>query len=185
MQKLSDNMLIELIKENNSEAKNAFYKKYFSKLKAFFLYKRVHNKELREDFTQETMIKFFEKVNTYKYDRNQVNTWLYTIAKNHLIDHIRKKDREGFKEEIKNYKLKSFLPNPEQKLITKDITQIITLSVMKLPEKQKKIMASYLFEDLSYKEISKKLGLSMGTIKANIFRGKEKLMGSLESKIYK
>jgi RNA polymerase sigma-70 factor (ECF subfamily) len=45
--------------------------------------------EAAEDLTQDVFIKVFERLDRYQFQGTQFSTWLYRVARNHLIDHVR------------------------------------------------------------------------------------------------
>lgn len=63
-----------------------------------YCYYRLHNRELAEDITQETFLRWFAS-DTYR-DRNQTLQYLYTIARNLCIDEARRIKPEPFNETL-------------------------------------------------------------------------------------
>ncbi len=88
---------LQLIEENTEKSKAKLYNKYHNVIKGF-LYSKLFNKELVEEFTHDVLVKVF--VNLDKYNRNlPFNTWVHQITKNFLIDYYKKTNTQKYKRE--------------------------------------------------------------------------------------
>jgi RNA polymerase sigma-70 factor (ECF subfamily) len=134
-------------------------------------YRFVDNREDAMDLAQEVFIKAFEHLPTFRRE-STLKTWLYRIAMNHCINHV-KKNRQEFVE-ISEYtgsvgaSAQSGLEDSEQR-------EHFRRLVKQLPPKQKAILELRINEQLSYDEIAKISGRSISTIKASVFFALEKL----------
>ncbi|TGK28182.1 RNA polymerase sigma factor [Leptospira gomenensis] len=140
--------------------------------------KAFRNETEAEDFTQDIFLKAFESLSTFQ-GRSQFSTWLFTIARNEIIRRYRKEHPEisGLDAlllaEIEKEKKSEVSSEQENKLLKQESSEKIRDLVQNLPELYRKPIALHYFENMSYKEISKKLNLKMNTLKSYIFRGKE------------
>ncbi|MEJ5244947.1 MAG: RNA polymerase sigma factor [Bacteroidota bacterium] len=139
-----------------------------------------------EDLTQEVFIKALNNLKKFKQD-SSLKTWLYRITVNTCITFMRKKKITTFfrlddnSDAIK--KQKDF--SPEQYYIADELERKFLDELSKLPEKQRETFALRYFDNLSYEEISKLLGTSVGGLKANYFQAIKKLSEKLKSeKLY-
>jgi len=139
-----------------------------------------------EDLTQEVFIKALNNLKKFKQD-SSLKTWLYRITVNTCITFMRKKKITFFfrlddnSDAIK--KQKDF--SPEQYYIADELERKFLDELSKLPEKQRETFALRYFDNLSYEEISKLLGTSVGGLKANYFQAIKKLSEKLKSeKLY-
>lgn len=153
------------------------------------MYKMVSNREDADDLTLEAFGKAFSKLETYA-PRYAFSTWLFKIAINNSIDHIRKKklnllsidepfDSEGGQDFSGNLKSKTL--DPEQRIIRQQRMQLIKTLLKKLSLKYRLMIELRYFEGLSYDEISKELEIPLGTVKAQLFRAKQILFNLLQS----
>jgi RNA polymerase sigma factor (sigma-70 family) len=153
------------------------------------MYKMVGNKEDSDDLTQEAFSKAFNKIESYQ-PRYAFSTWLFKIASNNCIDHIRKKrlvllsidetiEKEGAQTFSNN--LKSTNLDPEQKFIQQQRIKLMRTLMKQLSEKYRLMIELRFFEELSYDEIAKELDIPLGTVKAQLFRAKELLYGLLQT----
>jgi RNA polymerase sigma factor (sigma-70 family) len=154
------------------------------------MYKMVNNRDDADDLTIEAFGKAFRKLPTYA-PNYAFSTWLFKIAINNCIDHIRKKrlqtlsmddtimpdsDRE-FSHNITDYE-----PDPEQRMIHDQKLRHVRSMVEKMNVKYRTMIELRYYEELSYEEIAQELNLPLGTVKAQLFRAKEILYQQLQTK---
>ncbi|HVA99257.1 MAG TPA: sigma-70 family RNA polymerase sigma factor [Bacteroidia bacterium] len=154
----------------------------------FMLNKMVNNKEDADDLTIETFSKAFKNLHLYT-PTFAFSTWLFKIASNHCIDHIRRKkhnttfsiDRkfEGAEGESVGIELRSDGMDPEQHALKKEKIKMMHDFVNKLKPRYRTLIELRYFEELKYEEIVERTGLSLGTVKAQLFRAKELLYNIL------
>src|SRR5436190_10891642 len=134
-------------------------------------YRFVENRDDAMDLAQEVFIKAFEHLGSFRRE-SSLKTWLYRIAMNHCINHVKKNARDfvEIKENIGSTRasVHSDMEEREQR------EQFRTL-VQRLPPKQKAILEMRIHEQLSYEEIATMSGRSISTIKASVFFALEKL----------
>lgn len=145
--------------------------------------KMVNNKEDANDLTIEAFGKAFRKLSSYA-PHYAFSTWLFRIAINNGIDHIRKKrlqvlsiddtiEPDGNQDYASN--IRSSAMNPEELYMNEQKIQMMRAVLSKLNEKYRLMIELRYFEELSYDEIAKELGIPLGTVKAQLFRAKEML----------
>lgn len=108
----------------------------------------------------------------------------FTIARNNCIDYLRKNklptvsiDKISIHDDgsHKTFDLPSSEPNPEALVIQKQRIKILRDIVEQLKPKYRDLVKLRYFKEFSYDEISKKLKLPLGTIKAQLYRAREQL----------
>ncbi|TGL78359.1 RNA polymerase sigma factor [Leptospira yasudae] len=140
--------------------------------------KAFRNETEAEDFTQDIFLKAFESLSTFQ-GRSQFSTWLFVIARNEIIRRYRREHPEVagldalILAETEKDKQREVASEQEAKLLKQESSEKIRNLVESLPELYRKPISLHYFENMSYKEISKKLNLKMNTLKSYIFRGKE------------
>jgi len=149
----------------------------------FMLYEKVSDQELAKDLTIESIGKAFKKLHLYT-PNYAFSTWLFTVARNHCIDYLRKHklptvsidkmmlDEDGKKT---NFDIISDLLNPEQEMEKKQRIAILRYIVDQLKPKYRDLVKLRYFKELSYDEIAKTLELPIGTVKAQLHRSREQL----------
>lgn len=133
-----------------------------------------------DDVLQNTFIKIFRNINTFKGD-SKLYTWLYRIATNEAITFINKRAKRNH---ITNEEL-------QQQTIEKLQTDVyfegeaIQLQLQKaiatLPSKQQLVFNMKYFEDHTYEELSEILETSVGGLKSNYHIAVKKITAYLQS----
>ncbi|MEL6925221.1 MAG: sigma-70 family RNA polymerase sigma factor [Bacteroidota bacterium] len=151
--------------------------------------KMVSNREDADDLTLEAFGKAFNKLPSYA-PRYAFSTWLFKIAINNCIDHIRKKrlhllsiddpiEPNGDSDYSNN--IKSTTLDPEEKYIRQQRVMLMRTVLGKLSLKYRLMIELRFFEELSYDEIARELNIPLGTVKAQLFRAKEILFNLLQA----
>ncbi|MCX8080593.1 MAG: sigma-70 family RNA polymerase sigma factor [Bacteroidia bacterium] len=155
----------------------------------FMVYKMTGNKDDAEDLVMEAFTRAFSKLHQYE-PKYAFSTWLFRIATNVTIDFLRKKKNENTislssKQEGTDLELEGTIssnsPTPDLESVRKQKIQIIKNVIDKLKPKYRELIILFYYEELSHEEISKKLNLPIGTIKAQLFRARELMMQLLKN----
>lgn len=155
----------------------------------FMLLKMVNNKDDADDLTIEAFGKAFKRLHQYT-PNFAFSTWLFKIASNNCIDFIRRrktntlsldKTFENDEGGEKTLDVRSEWLDPEEKVIKKQKIKLMHEVVDKLKPRYKTLIQMRYFEEMSYEEISLKLDLPLGTVKAQLFRAREFLYHILKN----
>lgn len=171
----------QILESGNRAAYSQLMDEYFEKVYSRML-KMTSQPGDAEDLTMEAFNKAFSKLDQYTSDF-AFSTWLYRIAKNNCIDHLRrnKKDNDSMVNQqeaglgIAAHELANQLPSPEQLMIMQQETQLLREIVDTLHPKYKDIIKLHYFKELSCEEIAQQLDLPEGTVKVRLFRARELL----------
>ncbi|MEM1319289.1 MAG: sigma-70 family RNA polymerase sigma factor [Bacteroidota bacterium] len=151
--------------------------------------KMVNNREDADDLTLEAFGKAFNKLPSYA-PRYAFSTWLFKIAINNCIDHIRKKKLQllSIDDPIEpdsdhnfSSNIRSGALDPEERFIRKQRVKLMRTVLNKLTLKYRLMIELRFFEELSYDEIARELDIPLGTVKAQLFRAKEILYNLLQA----
>jgi len=134
-------------------------------------YRFVNNRDDAMDLAQEVFIKAFQHLPNFRRE-SSMKTWLYRIAMNHCINHVKKNSRE-FVQITEN--VGSTRASIHSEMEEREKREQFRSLVKKLPPKQKAILEMRIHEQLSYEEIATMSGRSISTIKASVFFALEKL----------
>ncbi|HEX7367013.1 MAG TPA: sigma-70 family RNA polymerase sigma factor [Pelobium sp.] len=177
----NDFSLVEKAKEGNQKAYAELMQRYKDSI-FFMVLKMVNNKDDAMDITVTTFAKAFENLEKYRPDY-AFSTWLFRIATNGSIDFIRKKkisttsidgmSYDGGEDKV--FEIKSDSLNPEEHSIKKQQTEQLKEVIEKLPTRYKTLIILRYFDELSYEEIAEQMDLPLGTVKAQLFRGRDLL----------
>ncbi len=152
------------------------------------VYKFVQEKEAAADLVQETFMKAFASLDTYRSEY-KFSTWLYRIAANSAIDYLRKQrirtlslDSVGeTDDEHGGMDIADYSYHPEKDMEERERRVSIQDAIDSLPEKYRLVILYRHKDDKSYEEIAEVLNIPIGTVKARIFRARELLKKKLKS----
>jgi RNA polymerase sigma-70 factor (ECF subfamily) len=186
---LSEEQLVKRSLQGDLQAFEELVLGYQSKVYAL-TYRYMGNEEDTYDMFQETFIKAYRSLPTFK-GQSSFGTWIYRIASNVCLDELRRRKRriptlsldepattlDGNELEVEiadtSYSIDILY---EQKELSSSIQEV--LDQMKKEHKTAIILRDIL--DLSYEEMAKVMGCSMGTVKSRLSRArnilKEKLL---------
>ncbi len=187
---LEDFKLIDMAVDGDDKAYGKLLMRYRRAVYHMIL-KMVRNIDDAEDLTMESFSKAFRSLHKFKKDFT-FSTWLFRIATNNTIDHIRKKrlntlsientytDDDGQSVGIDVEDLGSL--DPQEEAIKAQKEELIQLFVNMLPTKYQKLVRLRYFHELSYEEIAVELAAPLGTVKAQLHRARELLYDLVKNK---
>jgi RNA polymerase sigma-70 factor (ECF subfamily) len=146
----------------------------------------VGDATVAEDLAQETFVKFYLGLPGFDPSR-PVSPFLYRIAHNHCLDWLRKKkvptvalvweDENGGEARVADAPDSSLAP--DELLERREVEQAVDEALASLPPVYRGALIMRHREGLSYEEIAAALDMPLGTVKARIHRGREKLQQKL------
>jgi len=154
-----------------------YYKKVY-KLCLFYL----GNNEEAEDIVQEIFVKVLKKKSTFK-EQSGVYTWIYRIAVNTILNHIKRKKILQFIsfENIINKETDpvSTAPNPAVKLEQEEQKNIemkkLTKSIDRLSDREKSAFYLFYYENLKQKKIAEIMQTSLSAVESLVHKSMKKI----------
>ncbi|MEG1685642.1 MAG: RNA polymerase sigma factor [Bacteroides sp.] len=178
MNQLNDISLVaQVVVFKNTKAFDTLVKKYQSQIRRFFLNLTLGNSELSDDLAQETFIKAYINIASFR-NLSNFSTWLYRIAYNQFYDYIRSR-----KELLR---LEECSKEMEYAVRQDDVEQQwdIYESMKILKETERTCVTLFYMEDVSIDKIAGILNCPQGTVKSHLSRAKEKLSNYLKQNGY-
>lgn len=171
--------LLELIALNrDKEAFEQLFIYFAPRVKAVLM-KQTSDANTAEDLMQETMLTVWNKADKFSKYRGSVSAWIFTIARNKRIDGYRKQGTKHYLD-IEDIELTDDAMGSEEILISNERDKMVTDISNTLPIEQKEIIEMSFVKELSQTEISKKLGIPLGTVKSRMRLAYEKIRKSVE-----
>ncbi len=173
---LSDKQLIQLALIKDQQAFAMLLNKYKSSLLAF-ISQYIPNREDAEDVCQRSFEKAFMNINKFN-TQYAFSTWLFHIAQNEAIDHIRRVKQSTTsidtinESEILNI---SSDEDPEEKVIIDQVVSNIISSIMSLPIGYRAVAELRFIKDYAYEDIAEELNMPIGTVKTKLNRARKML----------
>lgn len=147
-----------------------------------YLIRMVKDADLAEDLAQVTFIKAFTALASFD-PQYRFTTWLYRIASNAAIDHLRRNRLRLFsldqpletEDGTLELQIPSPGPAPDELAGRGEVRALLREAVDRLPPEYRQLIALRHGSDCSYEEISSITGLPMGTVKNRLFRARNLL----------
>ncbi len=173
-QNAEDIALVEEAIQGSRRAQREIVKRYQGPIFAY-IYRWMHNRADAEDLTQDVFIKMFNKLETYSR-QSSFRAWLYRIARNRTIDHLRRKRLQTV--DIENVTIED-KQNPEEEYDKAEQKNLLEKAISSLPELYREVLLLRHRDELSYEEITDATDLPLGTVKARLHRGRTLLRKKL------
>jgi RNA polymerase sigma-70 factor (ECF subfamily) len=180
-----EELILEFQKNNTERAFEILVQRYKNPL-TNFVFRYLGDYEACVDVVQETMIKVYRYKDTYQ-SIAKFSTWIYTIAGNLAKTELQRRKRRSFlsinaygKDEDETYEI------PDENYRPDDITdsgikdEIIQKAFLKVSESYRKAVILRDIQEMSYEEIAEIMGITVGTVKSRINRGRAQLQKLLK-----
>jgi RNA polymerase sigma-70 factor (ECF subfamily) len=171
---LDEEQIIQDILRGNKEAFRLLIERY-QKPVFRVICQLVSDSHIVEDIAQDVFIAAYEKLAGYDPDRSEFSTWLFTIARNKSLNHIRKK-----KWISQSFEQDAAPANPSDALCDEELFTRLNQVLNHLSAGQRRAFVLAEFENLPYEKIAQIECTTLGTVKSRIFRAKEKLREAME-----
>jgi RNA polymerase sigma-70 factor, ECF subfamily len=160
---LNEEQVVQRAINGDREAFTRLYDMHFDRIYRY-VYVKVRSQAEAEDLTQDVFIKAYEAIKSYKWRDLPFTAWLFRIAHNRIIDHVRKtsKEKRASLDEAGAIAVGDPVAMTEQNF---EIYQL-KAALEKLPDAQKEVASLRFISELSIAEVAATLGKSEGTIKA-------------------
>jgi RNA polymerase sigma-70 factor, ECF subfamily len=160
---------------NDPTAFTYLYRLYFSQVFTFISF-RVSNREDAEDLANTVFEKALGAIDRYRPKPAQFSTWLYTIAKNCIIDHYRKRrlplDDEA---EAASVPMRDLTCDPLACVLNEERRRTLREALRELTEEQREVIECRFFFELSIQETAELMTKTEGAVKALQFRALDNL----------
>ncbi len=170
-------LIAQVVVFHNTRAFDQLVKKYQSPIRRFFLNLTCGDNELSDDLAQDTFIKAYTNLATFK-NLSNFSTWLYRIAYNIFYDYLRSR------KETADLDTREVDTNwiTTQKDIGQEMDVYRGLAILK--DIERTCITLFYMEDQSIEKIAGITGCPSGTIKSHLSRGKEKMATYLKQNGY-
>jgi len=168
---LSNESIMVQVRQGQVERLAILFERYHVKVFNFLL-RMTGDRTLSEDLTQEVFFRMLKYRHTYRESR-RFTTWMFQIARNVFLDHLRKTHPEVAAESAPE-------PAAPDRAPTEDLEQkesVVRLreALSRLPWKKREMLVLSRYHDLKYQEIADMLDCSVSAIKVGVHRAMEDL----------
>lgn len=160
-----DLLLLKEVKLGNVKAFDLVFEKYYKNL-CRFAYQFTHDDDMSQSLVQDVFIKFWEKRFALSNVEN-LTGYLSVMVKNCCVDHQKKNIKIELSGELQDNRTED---STEQQVFSKNFEEQLISALARLPLRCREAFEYSRFENMSNKEIAKKLGISIKGVEALIGR---------------
>lgn len=130
-----------------------------------------------EDVVQEVFIAAFRNLQRFDADKASFRTWLYRIARNQALNHLKKRKHD----DDQALSDPQAVPTPADQMLQKEMLLELDRALAGLKFSDRAIFILADIEGLSYAEIARIESVRLGTVKSRLSRARAKLKTAIES----
>lgn len=150
-------------------------------------FKVLNHREDTEDVMNEVLTTVWKKAGTYHPSKGSLVTWICTTARNRSIDRVRSVQRRSslydrFEENVRG-DAPEIRTTGREALYLSDARHVLQTAVVALSPDQREVIELAYFEGLTQKQIAERIDSPLGTVKARIRRGVERLRVSINDRL--
>jgi len=176
--------LIDRLSRGDMSAFRELVEAYKKKM-YYFALDMVRDPADAEDISQEVFLKAFRKFKTFKRDA-KLSSWLYRIAYNASIDHLRRKSLapQTVEDETLDVASQGFSdsppsPDPARTAESRLLSARVEKALQKVSQRERTVFLLRHYNDLMLEEIAETMQISIGSVKSYLFRCLRKLQKEL------
>lgn len=166
--------LVRLAQGGDGEAFGLLYDRYVDMVFRF-VYHRVNDRALAEDFTSETFLRALRRIGTISYQGRDIGAWFVTIARNIVLDHVKSARNRLEWSTADTIEGKEHAPSTENAVISTLESEHLMAAVGRLGDEQRECVTLRFVHGLSVNETASIMGKNDGAIKALQHRAVRKL----------
>ena len=168
----------KIIKEKTGEEFDTLYKKYYDKL-SFFTSNICSDQQSGEDLATNAFIQAVNKIDTFDNTKSQFSTWLFTIARNMSLQHVKKSKKTismDMEFDTDGTTMKDFLVHGDSDVNIIEKSHLVTIkkaNIMKqkmkeLKEPYRTVIDMREIQQMPYQQIADVLDRNLSTVKSQI-----------------
>jgi RNA polymerase sigma-70 factor (ECF subfamily) len=166
--------LVGRAQAGDGEAFGQLYDRYVDTVFRF-IYFRINDRTLAEDFTSETFLRALRRISTISYQGRDIGAWFITIARNIILDHLKSARARLETTTGDTIEGDDRAPSPEAAVIEALTSETLMAAVSRLGDEQRECVMLRFIQGLSVSETAAVMGKNDGAIKALQHRAVRKL----------
>jgi RNA polymerase sigma-70 factor, ECF subfamily len=165
---------VRLAQDGDGEAFGQLYDRYVDMVFRF-IYFRVNDRALAEDFTSETFLRALRRISTISYQGRDIGAWFITIARNIVLDHLKSARHRLELTTADTLEGKEHVASTEEAVLDVLQSERLMQAVAQLGDEQRECVMLRFVHGLSVSETAGVMGKNDGAIKALQHRAVRKL----------
>jgi RNA polymerase sigma-70 factor (ECF subfamily) len=175
----SDVELLARVGERDREAFEVLYGRYVRSVFGLAL-RRLGDRAHAEDAVQEAFTAIWRSASTYRPERGAAGGWIYTVARNAIVDRLR---RNGPTADAELPELASAEAGPAQRAEDSDVAFRVHRALEELQPRERQVIELAYWSGMSQSEVAEYLHLPLGTVKTRTRSGLARLATVLEGEL--
>jgi len=174
----SDETLVKQALKGKKSAWITLVKRYEKHIYNYCL-RMVSNREDAMDLMQDVFVAVFRNLASFRGD-SPFKGWLFKIAHYRCIEYYRRKKPMQSLDDVPEQEEEDTQACPEQQFSSGQQSNEVKMALNKLPINQKLVVELKFFQQATFEDISKQLGISVNTAKSRLYSALDKLKDHLE-----
>jgi RNA polymerase sigma-70 factor (ECF subfamily) len=175
----TDERLLAEAAQGKSAAFQILYERYRDPIFRF-AYRMLGSTEAAEDVTHDCFLGLIKDPGRFDPKKASLRTYLYAAARNQAAKRYLNLSRESGIDELPNEPLMATHHEPIRQVLNNELAGEVQRAIESLPPLQREALVLFEYEDLSLAEIGAIVGADSNTVKARLFRARDKLRARLE-----
>jgi len=184
----SDWEIVQMVQAGDVQAFDKLVTRYRERVYGV-IYNMTSNREDAADLTQDAFIKAFKSINRFQ-GQSSFFTWLYRIAVNSTLSHLRKAKLRTFfsfekiNEDDKTTEILAQLTDKhgaDRQVYVQELQEKLNEAMQKLSIKHRTVVTLFEIDGLSHEQIAEVVGCSVGTVRSRLHYAKQILQSELQS----
>jgi RNA polymerase sigma-70 factor, ECF subfamily len=175
----SDAELLRRVAERDREAFETLYGRYVRSVFGLAL-RRLGDRGHAEDAVQEAFMAVWRSASTYRPERGAAGGWIYTVARNAIVDRLR---RNGLASDAELPELASSERGPAQRAEDSDVAWRVHRALEDLQPREREVIELAYWSGMSQSEVAEYLHLPLGTVKTRTRSALARLASVLEGEL--
>ncbi|HEU5476611.1 MAG TPA: sigma-70 family RNA polymerase sigma factor [Gaiellaceae bacterium] len=176
---VSDAELLARVGEHDRDAFEILYGRYVRPVFSLAL-RRLGDRGHAEDAVQEAFAAIWRSASTYRPERGAAGGWLYTVARNAIVDRLR---RNGPAADAELPELVSAEPGPAQRAEDSYVSWRVHRALEELQPREREVIELAYWSGMSQSEVAEHLGVPLGTVKTRTRSGLARLASVMEGEL--
>ena len=184
-----DAKLVRLVLAGDTELYAVLVNRYRTRVSRY-VERFTYDVEDARDVTQDVFIKVYGALDSFD-PHFKFSTWLFRIAGNAAIDHLRRRRVRTLPLEYppgENGKARAVdppetRPNPHEELTRRRLREALSAAIDRLPDDYRELISLRHYGEMPYEEIAELKGMPLGTVKNKLFRARQALRDLLPKDI--
>ena len=176
---VTDERLLAAAASGDTKAFQILYQRYRDPIFRF-AYRMLGSVEAAEDVAHDCFLSLIRQPERFDSTKASFRTYFYAAARNQAAKHYNSFGREITLNDLSQEPVAAERDEPMARVLDDELASEVAGAIASLPPLQREALVLFEYEQLSLAEIAEIVGVDANTVKARLFRAREKLRSKLE-----